>query len=339
MAYKKNTNGSYKKKGKSKKSRATKKSADKFVVNALIVAVCVILITVVSHFFGGDFQNQIENGENSSNSGNSTVIGTNFEQTSGLCRFDFLDVGQAESTLITTPNNEYVLVDAATAAAGESVVKYLKTAGVEEIDYLILSHPHNDHIGGAVEVLENFDVRCVIMPNAATTSSSFDKLYSALLEKKEQSGCKIYSAEPGDIYNLNECTIKIHGPIECDEEELNNCSVVFTFEYGDFAALFSGDAESDAERLVVESGADIGCNLLKVGHHGSSTSSSDDFLDKALPNVAVISCGKNNTYGHPHAETVAKLKNIGAEIYVTAENGTVTVFTDGEKYSVETEKQ
>lgn len=333
MAYKKSKNGSYNRKGKSQKSRAAKKGSDKFVVNALTVAICVILITVVSHFFGDDFQTQFENGENS------TAIRTNFEQTSGLCRFDFLDVGQAESTLITTPNNEYILVDTATPAGGDSVVKYLKTAGVEEIDYLILSHPHNDHIGGAVDVLENFDVRCVIMPNAATNSSTFDKLYSALSEEKEQSGCKIYSAIPGDIYNLNDCTIKIHGPIECDEDELNNCSVVFTFEYGEFVSLFSGDAESVAEQLVIESGADISCDLLKVGHHGSSTSSSDNFIGKAEPSVAVISCGKNNTYGHPHSETIAKLKNIGAEIYVTAEDGTVSVFTDGNKYSVETEKQ
>ena len=130
----------------------------------------------------------------------------------------------------------------------------------------------------------------------------------------------------------------IHGPLEIDDDELNNCSVVMTVKYSDFSVLFTGDAETMAEKKIIDNGTDISCDVLKVGHHGSSTASCDKFLDAANPSVAVISCEKSNSYGHPSSEVLSALAERGAEYYLTCERGNVTILSDGKNFNVECEK-
>ncbi len=291
---------------------------------------------VVSGFFGDE--NKGENkGENSKETATDDNNTGSVNLDGELCRVDFIDVGQGDSALVTTPDERFILVDTGPSDAAGSILGLLEERDVEEIDYLILSHPHADHIGSAREVLYTYKVNNIIMPDVSTGSATFEKLLDAIALEKEQ-GCMVYSAVPGKVYELSDCTMTIHGPLEIDEDELNNCSVVMTFEYEDFSVLFTGDAESIMEKKLISGGADLSCDILKVGHHGSSTSSSNRFLDAANPSAAVISCEKNNSYGHPHSEVLSALSERDIQYYVTAERGNVTVVSDGESFKVECEK-
>ena len=331
----KKSNGTSKSRKTNKKIK--RKKRDSFVTNAVILSVIAIIIIAVSNVSEMFSDGNKDAGNNSGASIPVANPSTQESYTDGdkLCRFDFIDVGQGDSTLITTPNKDYILIDTGTASSQDKLMKHLEVSSVDEIDYLILSHPHSDHIGGAVKVLSEYDVKYVIMPDVVTTTAQFDRLYEALALEK-QSGCKIYSAKPGDKYETDGCTMNIIGPLEIDDDELNNCSVSLTINYGDYDAIFTGDTEKSSEKLILSSGRDVDCELYKVAHHGSDTSSSREFIEAVTPEISVISCGKNNSYGHPHSEILERLHSIGSEIYITSELGTVTVFTDGNGYSVST---
>ena len=264
--------------------------------------------------------------------------GTLSTDTEDICKITVIDVGQGDSTLIETPNQEYILVDTGPSVARYNLSIFLEESEVEEIEYLILTHPHADHIGNATQVLEDYKVNNVIMPNVSTTSATFTKLLDAIKEEKK-GGCKVYSLEFNDEYTIDGCNMTMLGPVSIDEDDLNNCSVVMNFEYGDFGMLFMGDAEVKEETEILKKGADVKCTVLKAGHHGSSTSSGEKLLDSAKPEVALISCEKNNSYGHPHAETLKAYKERGIEYYITYENGNITVETDGKSYDIVCEKE
>ena len=311
-------------------SRIKKKQRDKFMIGAVAVASMAIAVVAVANIFGFGDVDKIDP-ELPLFPENIPVMDS-YTENDKLCRFDFIDVGQGDSALITTPEKEYILVDTGTASS-EKLLKHLDVSGVDEIEYLILSHPHNDHIGGAADVLEKYKVNHVIMPDAASTTAVFEKLYEALLEEKE-GGCKIYSAKPGDTYEIDGCTMNFTGPMEIDEDEFNNCSAAFVFTYGEYDALFTGDTEKKYEKKMIASGAKLDCELYKVAHHGSDTSNCKEFIDAVTPEVSVISCGKNNTYGHPNTEIVQRLYNAGSVIFSTADCGTLSVFTDGDGYYI-----
>ncbi len=257
--------------------------------------------------------------------------------TQGNCEITVIDVGQGDSTLIETPKGEYILVDTGPAVAQYSLSYFLEQSDLSEIEYLVLTHPHADHIGNATQVLEDYKVNNIIMPNVSATSATFTKLLDAIKEEKEE-GCKVYSPKYADEYTVDDCKMTILGPIEIDGDDLNNCSVFMNFEYGDFRMLFTGDAEVKEENEILKKGADVKCNVLKSGHHGSSTSSGEKLLDSANPEVALISCEKGNSYGHPHAETLRSYEERGVEYYITYEKGNITVVTDGKSYDIVCEK-
>jgi len=313
--------GSSKEKKSSKKVK--KKNRDSFVLKAVLIALAAIAVVVIGNLPGMPFAVTDKD------------LSPRADYT-GSCVFDFIDVGQGDSTLITTPSGEFILVDTGTSDT-DDLMDYLVHAGVDNIEYLILTHPHEDHIGGAVKVLKKYDVGCVIMPDVIQTDSLFNRLYDALMDEKKD-GCKVYSAAPGDKYEIDGCNIDIVGPVECNKDALNNCSVSMTFTYKDFTALLTGDSEADAEKLMLSSGARLDCDLYKAAHHGSNTSNTAEFLAAASPDITVVSCGKDNSYGHPHDEVLKRFEDIGSEIYITAKNGSVTVITDGDGYDVDKEK-
>ncbi|MBR5308122.1 MAG: MBL fold metallo-hydrolase [Clostridia bacterium] len=316
------------------KKKIRKKQGDKLLTAVAFIAVIAIAVIALANMggFGNTSVSLPEKIATPTGATKSSVPPTTFAETDSLLRFDFIDVGQGDSTLITTPGGEYILVDTGTSIETR-LIKHLEASGVDEIDYLILTHPHNDHIGGAASVLAKFDVKCVIMPDAATNTTLFDKFYRAIAREKKN-GCKVYSAEPGDRYEIDGCTLSILAPFECDEEELNNSSVVMKLSYKGYDAMFSGDAERIVEDSLLLYGDDLDCELYKVAHHGSDTSSTADFVRAVSPDVSVISCGVDNSYGHPNAEIVKRLGDNGSAVYVTADIGTVTVLTDGVGYSV-----
>ncbi len=326
-----------KSKGSSRSKRTNqkvkKKKRDKFVTNAVMLTCTAILLVVVANLTQNGIGQNDKNTADNNGSSQTVHAGESYNRTDKVCTFDFIDVGQGDSALITTPGGEFILVDTGTAASRDVLFKHLESRNVDEIDYLILTHPHSDHIGGAGKVLEEYDVNCIIMPNAVSATAQFEKLFETIAEEKEN-GCKVYTAEPGDIYNIDGCLMKMIGPAEIDEDELNNCSAAFTFTYGEFDALFTGDSEKKAEKLILSLGANIDCELYKAAHHGSDTSSCEEFINAVTPQITVISCGKDNSYGHPSTEIVQRLYDIGSEVYVTSEVGTITVLTDGDGYSV-----
>ena len=262
------------------------------------------------------------NSENADNDAYSTE--------NSLFRLDFIDVGQGDSTLIESPNGKFMLIDAGTSQSARKVCDYLQSRGVSEIEYLIFTHPHEDHIGGGVKAVENFSVKNVLMTKKAANSAIYERLIDALLQSKEQNGTKITAPAVSDIYAFDGAEFEILSA-DGDNSDSNNSSIVLRLTYGDCSFMFTGDAEKSIEKSIVSSKKDIGCVLLKCGHHGSSTSNSTEFLQAVCPSAAVISCGLDNSYGHPHTETLSRLNSIGARIFRTDELGDIVFECDGEK--------
>lgn len=242
----------------------------------------------------------------------------------------FLDVGQGDSIFIELPNAQSMLIDAGVSGEGEGIVSYIDNLGYSQIDYLIATHPHADHIGSMTYVVENTDIGQVYMPNVGTTTKTYENLLTAVSDK----GLKITSATAGmNIFEEDGCSVDILGPVTINESDLNNCSIVLKITYGSTKFLFTGDAE---EEELSEITYNMSADVLKVGHHGSNTSTTEDFLYNVNPGIAVISVGEGNDYGHPHESTLELLEQFNAEIYRTDLDKTVTVTSDGSEISVET---
>lgn len=244
----------------------------------------------------------------------------------GKLRVHFLDVGQADSELIELPNGQVALIDGGNRGDSEFVVDYIKKLNIEKIDYLIATHPHEDHIGGLPAVVRTFDIGKVYMPNKTANT----RIFELLLEEIKKKDLKITQAKNGMII-LDEADIKfsILAPMSSDYEKINDYSIVNKLEYKDISLLFTGDAERQSEGELVNSGLDLSADILKAGHHGSNTSSSDKFLDQVKPKYAVISSEVGNSYGHPHKEVLDRLNQRNTKILRTDEMGTIILESDG----------
>lgn len=240
----------------------------------------------------------------------------------------FLDVGQGDSVYIELPNGEIMLIDAGEQEAAEHVTEYIKERAVQRIDYLIGTHPHSDHIGGIPAVINTFEIGKMYMPKVSHTSKTFENVLDAI----EENAVDVYSAKAGVVIYEDEVT-KIHilAPVSDKYEDLNNYSAVIKIQYGETSFLFTGDAEQLSEDEISE---DVSVDVLKVGHHGSKTSSSKEFLYRVMPETAVISVGADNSYGHPSAPVINRLNEIGAEVLRTDEYGDIVIESDGESIIV-----
>jgi DNA internalization-related competence protein ComEC/Rec2 len=240
-------------------------------------------------------------------------------------RVHYIDVGQGDAILIQSAQNA-VLIDGGDAKAQHALLGYLRSAGLAEIDYLIATHPHSDHIGGLAPVLRQFAVKNVIMPDAAHTSATFEKLIAAI----EKKGIRITVPKVGDAFAAGLIKFTILAPGKTFDH-LNDMSVVLRMAHGETTFLFTGDAEKASEQEMLNSRQPLRADVLKVGHHGSNTSTTAAFLDAVRPSVAVISCGRGNSYKHPHVKTLEKLGGKGRiiKLFRTDEDGTVVIATDG----------
>lgn len=244
-------------------------------------------------------------------------------------RISYIDVGQGDSEFIELPNGKTILIDASTNSAGNDVVNYIKSLGYSSIDYVVGTHPHEDHIGGLDDVINSFDVKNVYMPKVSVDTKTFEDVLDAIDNK----GLKITTAKAGtSIIDDDNLKVNIVSPVADTYNEINDYSAVIRIEYGENSFLFTGDAEAYAESLITEN---VSADVLKVGHHGSSTSSTNEFLDKVSPSIAIISCGKDNKYGHPHDETLEKLSKRGIDVYRTDKDGTIIINSDGKNITVD----
>ena len=241
-------------------------------------------------------------------------------------RIHFIDVGQGDSTFLELGNGQTMLIDAGNPENGSQIVSYIKGFGYSDIDYVVATHPHSDHIGGMSTVLQSFAIGDMYMSGQAHTSQTFENLVDTIA----QEGITLHKAKAGvNVLDDDKIKIDILAPFNDEYSNLNNCSAVVRIKYGNTVAIFTGDAEQQIEAQILNSGIDA--DILKVGHHGSDTASTSSFVSVVTPKTAVISCGKYNSYGHPHDETLARLDNAGADIYRTDEVGTVIVTADSEK--------
>ncbi|MTV47720.1 MBL fold metallo-hydrolase [Heliobacillus mobilis] len=246
----------------------------------------------------------------------------------------FIDVGQADSIYIQLPNHNDILIDGGNRADGQKVVDYLKAQGVDDLEAVIATHPHEDHIGGLPDVLQAYQVDSFYMPNAVTTTRTFEDLLIAVKENH----AKTIVAKAGMKLEVPGAEEVILAPEIGDSDDLNNSSVVLKLNYGQTSFLFTGDAENLSEVQMLSNGYDVSADVLKVGHHGSQYSTSKGFLDNVKPKYAVISVGAGNEYGHPAESTLKLLQDAGVPVYRTDKDGTVVVTTDGASIFMSTQK-
>lgn len=240
----------------------------------------------------------------------------------------YIDVGQGDSEFLELPNGQTMLIDAGNSENGSQIVAYIKSLGHNKIDYLIATHPHADHIGGMAEVVKNLEVGKIYMPKASSNTQTFEDLLTAIQNK----GLKINTAKVGvNLFKAGNLNADIIAPVNITGDDLNQYSAVTMLTYGDNKFLFTGDAGNESEGQITSG---IKADVLKVGHHGSKTSTSQAFLNKVNPKYAVIEVGKDNSYGHPTAATLAKLEKIGATIYRTDKDGTIIFTSDAKTISI-----
>lgn len=245
----------------------------------------------------------------------------------------FIDVGQADAALVEC-DGETMMIDGGNSADSSLIATYLKKQDVTELNYVVCSHAHEDHVGGLAGALSVAKADNIYAPKTEANS----KAYKNFKKKAEEQNVEIKHPNVGDEFQLGSSTVEFLGPVDENGKDLNSTSIVLKITYGNTSFLFTGDAEKDEEEEMLNSGADLKSTVLKVGHHGSSTSTSYPFLREVMPQYAVISVENGNSYGHPHEETLSKLSDAGVEVYRTDENGDIIMGSDGNTVSVITSK-
>ena len=312
----------YVKNGGGQKMARKKKTSIKKLLSGILALIIVGLAGILGT--NEEFVNTVSNMGEQTNSQNEQQV--EFVAQEDLL-IDFIDVGQADSILIRN-QDKVMLIDAGTNEAGETVVNYLQNLGITKIDYLIGTHPHEDHIGGLDDVINHFDIGQIYMPKIETTTKTFEDVLDAI----ETKNLTVTSLNRGDKIELGQAEGEFMTEPILDKDNLNVSSLVLRLEFGNTSYLFMGDAEEENEETINWPKTDV----LKVGHHGSSTSSSESFLEQVQPKYAIIMAGKDNSYGLPTQETINKLSNIGSEIYRTDEDGTIQMTSDGNTIQIKT---
>lgn len=302
------------------KHKKIKKDIKKNFFKILIILLAFLII---------NNQDKIKNLFNQNNNQNQNdYINTNND----LLKVHYLDVGQGDSIFIELPNNETMLIDAAESYQSEKIINYLKNLNYQKIDYVIGTHPHTDHIGGLKDIINTFEIGKIYMPKVVSTTKTYESLLMAIKDKN----LIINTAKAGtSIIDTDALKINILAPNNSTYTELNNYSVVTKITYGTTKFLFMGDAEKLSENEIKEN---VTADVIKIGHHGSNTSSSIDFIKKVSAKYGIISVGLNNKYNLPKEETITNWKNSGTKIYLTSTNGTIRASSDGTNIKIESEK-
>ena len=292
-----------------------KKSGKKKII-AIIVVIAVLL---VGTWLGFDFSKVLEfaSGEPTETMQSAEKA----EPTEGELILTMIDVGQADSFLFQQ-NGKTMLVDCGTRSGGDIVVEYLKNLGITKIEYVFGTHPHDDHMGGMYDVITNFEIGKIIIPDVEegkVTSAWYEKLITEIVESEYN----LEYAKEDTVYKLGDATIKILTQLTEYKSDLNNYSAIMKVSFGEMDIIMTGDAETIVEEVALNDGVNLDAEILKVGHHGSDTSSSNEFLDAVSPKYALISTEIGNKHEHPIKSVMDELKARDIEVYRTDESGTV----------------
>lgn len=304
------------------RKRKNKKKTNKLLIASLLIIsfICGVYLEEISQSFGLNIENlNLE----SVSLDLTDKTKTSSEENQNI-RIYFLDVGQADSILIQI-NNENMLIDAGNNNDGPLLVKYFQSLNIKKFKYLVGTHPHEDHIGGLDDIIDNFDIDKIYLPDVITTTKTFESVLNSIDEKN----MTITIPKIGETFTLGNAIFKVIYT-GTDQKDLNNTSIILKMTLGKTTYLFTGDATQETEKKIQNN--DIKADILKVGHHGSKYSSTKDFLDKVSPKYAIISVGKNNIYNHPEDIALNRLKKTGAKILRTDELGTILLTSDGKNY-------
>ena len=252
------------------------------------------------------------------------------QSESNMMYVDFIDVGQGNCTLVHMGDTA-ILVDSGEVGAAQTVISYIKNPGIDELDCVLVTHPHSDHMGAMTKILYEFEIKDLIMPeipeDIIPTNSTYEKFLTAVSDNAEN----VIPAEAGMTYSYGEMNLEILAPLH-GYDNLNDMSAVSRVSFGETSVMFMGDASTAVEKDLLNTGKDFSSDIINIGHHGSKTASSQKWLEAVNPEFAVICCGAGNEYGHPHSVVTERLDNIGIEYYRTDLNGTVVFQSNSKEF-------
>lgn len=250
----------------------------------------------------------------------------------------FIDVGQGDCVFITA-GGVNMLIDCGEASESDKVISYLNNEKVKKLDYIIATHPHSDHMGGMSSIIDTYDIGEIIMPHLPDEDIPNTRYFEKFLDSCDAENLGISEAEVGHIIKIGEARAEIIAPLSDAYDGANNYSVSVMLTHGSNDFLFTGDAEKSAENEMLENGKLNHVRVFKAGHHGSDTSNTKNFLEAVSPEYAVIMCGAENSYGHPHDEAVKRLGKYTKRIYRTDLNGSIVFKSDGFNLQIRAERE
>ena len=301
-----------------------KKRRKQDIRRLLVGLVLIIVIFAYETYFEEPLQNMLYKLEEQE------ILPARSRKVDGNLNIYYFDVGQADCILIQNKTHN-MIIDAGNNADGKKLVKAIKSLGIDKFDYVVGTHPHEDHIGGMDDIIRNFEIKTFYMPEIITTTKTFEDVLDALEEKQ----VAFETPEVDKTFYLGDALVDTLY-VGNYEEDLNNSSIILKVTYGRNAFLFMADAESKVEKKILNK--DISSDVLKIGHHGSSYATSKEFLQVVNPTYAIISVGKGNDYGHPHKPTLTRLKNQNVKVFRTDKEHTIIATSDGNNITISTKE-